>query len=94
MKKFLLLSVAAAFAATPALAQTSNDSPYPNKNTPGSGAEQRDDNVVDGAKESSDGNILMDEGRSSTDLEEDTKKPGIETPGSGSEKRDENRLPQ
>lgn len=50
MKKYLALPLLAAFVATPAFAQMSNDSPNPGINTPGSGAEQRDDNVWRGAE--------------------------------------------
>jgi len=49
MKKYLLLSVAAAFAAVPALANE------PNKNLPGSDSNMRDDNVIQGAKDSAQG---------------------------------------
>lgn len=51
MRTYLILA-AAAFAATPALAQMTNDSPYANRNTPGTGTEQRDDNVWQGAIQS------------------------------------------
>ena len=61
MKKYLTLPLLAALAATPAFAQMSNDSPNPNLNTPGSGAEQRDDNVWGGAEESTGPGVIVDD---------------------------------
>ena len=90
MKKYLLLPIAAAFAATPALAQMSNDSPHPNINTPGSGSEQRDDNVWDGARMSTQPSYLNEDeliyGRASVE----GPPPNIATPGSDAERRDDN----
>ena len=66
MKKYLALPLlAVAFAATPALAQMSNDSPHPGLNTPGSDSEQRDDNVWNGAIQSQSGAEIYS-GRSAT----------------------------
>lgn len=45
--------VAAALAAGPALAQTATETPFASRNMPGSGTEQRDDNVWEGAINSS-----------------------------------------
>lgn len=53
-RKILVLPfVAVAFAAGPALAQMSPETPFPSRNMPGSGTEQRDDNVWQGAINSS-----------------------------------------
>jgi hypothetical protein len=53
-RKILVLPViAAAFAAGPALAQMSPETPFPSRNMPGTQTEQRDDNVWQGAINSS-----------------------------------------
>jgi hypothetical protein len=54
MKKYLALPLLAVFAATPVFAQMTNDGPSPGINTPGAGAEQRDDNVWRGAEGAAD----------------------------------------
>jgi hypothetical protein len=90
MKKYFALPLLIAFAATPAFAQMSNDSPYPNLNTPGSGSEQRDDNLWDGARASTQPSVLNEDefisGRSSVE----GPPPNIAEPGSDSELRDDN----
>lgn len=83
MKKYLLLPALAALAVSPALAQTTNDSPYPNKNTPGTGTEQREDNVIEGAKESSEPGTVQ--GAQAGEPE----KPGLTGPGTGTEDRED-----
>jgi hypothetical protein len=71
MKKYLLLSVVAAFAVTPALANE------PNKNLPGSDSSMRDDNVIQGAKDSAEGGKVVGESGDKT-------QPGLTSPGSNS----------
>ncbi len=52
-KIFVLPFLAATFAAGPALAQMSPETPFPSRNMPGTQTEQRDDNVWQGAINSS-----------------------------------------
>lgn len=52
-KLFALPIVAVAFAAGPAMAQMSSETPFPSRNMPGTGTEQRDNNVWEGAVNSS-----------------------------------------
>jgi hypothetical protein len=63
MKNAIVLSiVAAAFTAAPALAQV-YDTPQPSRSMPGTGTEQRDDNVWRGAEQSAEPDLYT--GRSS-----------------------------
>lgn len=71
MKKYLLMTVAAAFAVTPALANE------PNKNLPGSDSSMRDNNVIEGAKDSAQGGGKVVEGGDKT-------QPGLTSPGANS----------
>lgn len=73
MKKYLLMSVAAAFAVTPALAQTEMS---PAKEPTGNEA-SRHENVIEGAKESSESGMAAPGSAS-----DETKKPNLTAPGS------------
>jgi hypothetical protein len=73
MKKYLLMSVAAAFAVTPALAQTEMS---PAKEATGNEA-ARHQNVIEGAKESSEPGMAAPGSAS-----DETKKPNLTAPGS------------
>jgi hypothetical protein len=73
MKKYLLLSVVAAFAVTPALA---NEPTQPGLTSPGSNSADGD-NVIQGAKDSAEGGKVVGETGDKT-------QPGLTSPGSNS----------